>query len=95
MRWDIIGTWFSAFINKIKISRYSFTSQMFFSWLLHVTYCLRCQICNGQKEMVPIIGGLIKCSLEILNQYTYVDNSHCDRFYEGNYHILSQDNYNT
>ena len=48
-----------------------------------------------KKKLSLIIGGLIKCSLEILNQYTYVDNSHCDRFYEGNYLILSQDNYNT
>lgn len=52
MRWDLTGAWFSVFINKIKISMYSFTSQMFFSWLLDVIYHLRCQICNGQKEIV-------------------------------------------
>lgn len=75
MRWDITEAWFSVLINKIKISMYSFTSQMFFSWLWHVTCHRRCQICGGQKEIVSIIGGLIKCSLEIVSQYTYVDNS--------------------
>ena len=29
MRWDITGAWFSVLINKIKISMYSFTSQIF------------------------------------------------------------------